>query len=729
MSDTSVADGAALPASADKPVTEAGPGSGSVIPSANFALPFNLGALVDSARKGDIALALGVMTILVVLIMPMPSFALDLFLAVSLIFSVLILMTALFIQTPLEFSSFPTVLLIATMMRLALNLASTRLILADGHEGGDAAGHVIEAFGTFVMHGNFVIGLIVFAILVIVNFIVITKGSGRIAEVAARFTLDAMPGKQMAIDADLSAGLISEDEARERRKTLEDESSFFGAMDGASKFVRGDAIAGLLITFINIIGGIIIGIAQQGLTFAEAGEVYTLLTVGDGLVSQIPALIVSTAAGLLVSKAGVRGAADKALVNQLSGYPKALGMSSFVMVVLSLLPGMPMLPFLALAAGAGYLAYSADRGHKVEAAQQVAKEIEAAQPTEPADPPISDALKMDDIRIELGYGLLPLINGPDGKDQLTEQIKALRRQLAGDMGFVMPPVRILDNVSLSGNDYLIKVKEVDAGNGTLFPNQFMVMDPEGRDIDLPGHRTTEPTFGLPATWIERTMREEASIRGYTVVDPATVVSTHLTEVLKGHVSELLSYSDVQKLLSDLPGETAKLVEDIVPSQITVSGIQRVLQLLLEERVSIRDLATILEGVADIVGVTRNPKTILEHVRARLARQICALNQAPGGYLPLITLSPKWEQAFAEALVGDGEDRQLAMAPSELQDFVTDVRDKFEESALLGEVPVLLTSPAIRPFVRSIVERFRPHTTVMSQAEIHSRAKLKTVAVI
>ena len=729
MSDTSVADGAALPASADKPVTEAGSGSGSVIPSANFALPFNLGALIDSARKGDIALALGVMTILVVLIMPMPSFALDLFLAVSLIFSVLILMTALFIQTPLEFSSFPTVLLIATMMRLALNLASTRLILADGHEGGDAAGHVIEAFGTFVMHGNFVIGLIVFAILVIVNFIVITKGSGRIAEVAARFTLDAMPGKQMAIDADLSAGLISEDEARERRKTLEDESSFFGAMDGASKFVRGDAIAGLLITFINIIGGIIIGIAQQGLTFAEAGEVYTLLTVGDGLVSQIPALIVSTAAGLLVSKAGVRGAADKALVNQLSGYPKALGMSSFVMVVLSLLPGMPMLPFLALAAGAGYLAYSADRGHKVEAAQQAAKEIEAAQPAEPADPPISDALKMDDIRIELGYGLLPLINGPDGKDQLTEQIKALRRQLAGDMGFVMPPVRILDNVSLSGNDYLIKVKEVDAGNGTLFPNQFMVMDPEGREIDLPGHRTTEPTFGLPATWIERTMREEASIRGYTVVDPATVVSTHLTEVLKGHVSELLSYSDVQKLLSDLPGETAKLVEDIVPSQITVSGIQRVLQLLLEERVSIRDLATILEGVADIVGVTRNPKTIVEHVRARLARQICALNQAPGGYLPLITLSPKWEQAFAEALVGDGEDRQLAMAPSELQDFVTDVRDKFEESALLGEVPVLLTSPAIRPFVRSIVERFRPHTTVMSQAEIHSRAKLKTVAVI
>ncbi|MEM1048648.1 MAG: flagellar biosynthesis protein FlhA [Pseudomonadota bacterium] len=728
MSDTTTADGASLPAApADTPASPAAaPNAGS---APTLSLPFDLSRITDTLRSGDIALAIGVMTILVVLIMPMPAMALDLFLAISLIFSVLILMTALFIQGPLEFSAFPTVLLIATMMRLALNLASTRLILANGHEGGDAAGHVIEAFGSFVMRGNFIIGLIVFAILVIVNFIVITKGSGRIAEVAARFTLDAMPGKQMAIDADLSAGLITEDEARERRKTLEDESSFYGAMDGASKFVRGDAIAGLLITFINIIGGIIIGMTQQSLTFVEAGEVYTLLTVGDGLVSQIPALIVSTAAGLLVSKAGVRGAADKALVKQLSGYPKALGMSSFVMVVLAMLPGMPALPFLGLAAGAGYLAFTADRQHRQALAEQQLAEQRAAEPDVPAEEPISSALKMDEIRIELGYGLLPMINGPDGKDQLTDQIKALRRQMAGEMGFVMPPVRILDNVSLAGNDYVIKIKEVDAGAGTLFPNQYMVMDPEGRPIDLPGHQTTEPTFGLPATWVDRNLREEASVRGYTVVDPATVISTHLTEVLKGHVSELLSYADVQKLLSDLSPEMTKLVEDIVPSQITVSGIQRVLQSLLEERISVRDLPTILEGIAEGVGVSRNPQTITEHVRARLSRQICALNQAPGGYLPLITMSPKWEHAFAEAIVGEGEDRQLAMAPSDLQDFVTLVRDRFEEAAIQGEVPVLLTSPGIRPFVRSIVERFRAHTTVMSQGEVHPRAKLKTVGVI
>ena len=726
MSDTSIAEGASLPAAASPQIPVKGADDGK---APGLAFNFDFAGLLEASKKGDIALAMGVMTILVVLIMPMPAFALDLFLAISLIFSVLILMTALFIQTPLEFSAFPTVLLIATMMRLALNLASTRLILANGHQGGDAAGHVIEAFGSFVMRGNFVIGLIVFAILVIVNFIVITKGSGRIAEVAARFTLDAMPGKQMAVDADLSAGLITENEARERRRTLEDESSFFGAMDGASKFVRGDAIAGLLITFINIIGGIIIGMMQQDLTFAEAGERYTLLTVGDGLVSQIPALIVSTAAGFLVSKAGVRGAADKALIAQFSGYPKALGMSSFVMVVLAALPGMPVIPFLGLAGGAGYLAFKYSRQHKKEVVERQIEETKAAAPAPPAETPISDALKMDHIRIELGYGLLPLINGPDGKDQLTDQIKALRRQLAGDMGFVMPPVRILDNVSLAGNDYVIKIKEVDAGRGTLYPNQFMVMDPEGRTIDIPGHRTTEPTFGLPATWIDRNMREEASVRGYTVVDPATVVSTHLTEVLKGHVSELLSYSDVQNLLSNLSKDMAKLVEDIVPAQISVSGVQRVLQTLLEERISIRDLPTILEGIAEAVGLSRNPQTITEHVRSRLARQICSLNLAPGGYLPLITLTPKWEHAFAEAIVGDGEDRQLAMAPSDLQNFVTLVRDRFEEAALQGEIPVLLTSPGIRTFVRSIVERFRPHTTVMSQNEVHSRVKLKTVAVI
>jgi len=688
---------------------------------------FNLADIGALLRRGDIALAIGILTILVVLILPLPAIVLDLFLAVSITLSILILMTSLFIQAPLEFSSFPTVLLISTMLRLALNLASTRLILAHGHEGTSAAGHVIEAFGNFVMAGNFVIGIIVFTILVIVNFVVITKGSGRIAEVAARFHLDAMPGKQMAIDADLSAGLIDEKTAKERRKTLEDESGFFGAMDGASKFVRGDAVAGLLVVFINVIGGMIIGIAQQGLNFADAARTYTVLTVGDGLVTQVPALIVSTAAGLLVSKAGITGAADKALLGQLSGYPRALGMSAAVMIILATLPGIPMLPFLALGGGAAFFAWTSNKRKVAKAAEaQAAKEAPAAGTTAAAEEPITTALKMDDLKIELGYALLPLVNGPDGTDRLTEQIKALRRSLAIEMGFVMPAVRILDNVQLEANTYVIKIKEVDAGTGRIWPANYMVMDPAGGQVTVPGIHTTEPTFGLPATWVDAVLKEEASLKGYTVVDAATVLSTHLTELLKNNMSELLSYGEVQKLLKELPKEQAELVKDIVPSLITVSGIQRVLQLLLSERISIRDLSTILEGIADAVAFTRNPAVIVEHVRARLARQICSQNTSANGYLPLIALSAKWEQAFAESIVGTGDERNLAMQPSKLSEFIALVRDRFEQAARDGENPVLVTSGSIRPFVRSLIERFRAQTTVMSQSEIHPRARLKTV---
>ena len=687
-----------------------------------------LGEIGAFFKRGDIALAIGVLTILVVLILPLPPLLLDFSLAISIIFSVLILMTALFIHAPLEFSAFPTVLLIATMLRLALNLASTRLILSHGHEGTDAAGHVIEAFGNFVMSGNFVIGIIVFTILIIVNFVVITKGSGRIAEVAARFHLDAMPGKQMAIDADLSAGLIDEKEARRRRQKLEDEGGFFGAMDGASKFVRGDAIAGLLVVFINIIGGMIIGIAQQGLSFADAARSYTILTVGDGLVTQVPALIVSTAAGLLVSKAGVAGAADKALLSQLSGYPKALGMSGGVMLVMAFLPGIPMLPFMVLGSGAAALAFIADKRNKLAIAAE-AQKTEATAKSEAADEPIAAALKIDDLKVELGYALLPLVNAPDGSDRLTEQIKALRRSLAVEMGFVMPAVRLLDNVQLDANTYVIKIKEVEAGSGKVWAGQYMVMDPAGGQVKLPGTHTTEPTFGLPATWIDGAHKEDASMKGYTVVDAATVLSTHLTELLKSNMAELLSYGEVQKLLKELPKEQSDLVKDLVPNLITVSGIQRVLQILLAERVSIRDLATILEGIADGIAGSRNPVMLAEHVRARLSRQLCAQHTSPGGYLPLVALSAKWEQAFAESMVGQGDERQLAMQPSRLSEFITLVRERFEEAAREGEAPVLVTSANIRPYVRGIVERFRAQTPVLSQSEIHPRSRLKTVASI
>ncbi len=688
----------------------------------------NLSVLDHLARRSDIIMAMGVVLILVILFLPMPPWLLDMTLAISFTFSVMVLMTCLFIRTPLEFNSFPAVLLLATMLRLALNVASTRLILSNGHTGPSAAGHVIEAFGNFVMGGNFVIGIIVFAVLLIVNFMVITKGSGRIAEVAARFSLDAMPGKQMAIDADLSSGLIDENEARARRKNLEDESTFFGAMDGAAKYVRGDAVAGLLITFINIIAGMIIGVAQNGMTFTGAANTYTLLTVGDGLVSQIPALIVSTAAGLLVTKAGLTGRTDQALFSQFSYYPRAIGVSSGLLVCLSLLPGIPFLPFASLAAllGITTVALTRQQAEREDARLQAIEQEE--EKVEHVEEPITTALTIDPIRLELGYGLLPLINDDSGI-RLTDQIKALRRQMATDMGFVMPSVRILDNMQLAANSYVIRLKETDAGSGDIRPNMLLVMDPRGEPVALPGEETLEPAFKLPATWVEKSLKEEASFRGYTVVDAATVITTHLTEVIKDNMPELLSYAEVKKLLDDLAQEHQKLVADLIPTLITQSGVQRVLQNLLSERISIRDLPTILEGIAEACGYTQNIVMITEHTRTRLARQISFENADQNGAIPIIVMSPEWEQAFMESLVGGGEEKQLAMAPSQLQEFIGLVRMTFEDQAHAGELPVLLTSPMVRPYVRSIVERFRPATIVMSQNEVHPKVKIRTLGQI
>ncbi|GHF22572.1 flagellar biosynthesis protein FlhA [Kordiimonas sediminis] len=686
---------------------------------------FNFNSFLAGMKNSDIAFAIGIVAILLMLIMPMPSWLLDIMLALSITFSVMILMTSLFIQKPLQFSSFPTVLLIATMLRLSLNLASTRLILAEGHTGSDAAGKVIEAFGGFLMSGQVVIGIIVFSILVIVNFVVITKGSGRIAEVAARFSLDAMPGKQMAIDADMSAGLIDETEARTRRKELEDESSFFGSMDGAAKFVRGDAIAGLLITFINIIGGIIIGVAIEDMSVGDAMNRYTILTIGDGLVSQIPALIVSTAAGLLVTKAGLTGQTDKALFGQMTNYPRALGVTSALLFAMSFMPGIPFFPFALMGSTLGYIAFALSQRNIKQAEQvQVAKAAEK-QKAVPVEEPITSALAIDQLRLELGYGLLTLINDDNGF-RLTDQIKALRRQMASELGFVMPSVRILDNMQLPSNGYVIRVKETEVGAGEVRPGMLLVMDPQGQPVQIPGEATTEPAFGLPATWVDAGAKEEASFRGYTVVDAATVIVTHLTEVLKENMSELLSYAETQKLLDDLPTDNQKLIADLIPNQITVSGIQRILQSLLVERVSIRDLPTILEGIAEGAGLSKNIVIITEHVRTRLARQLCAANATPDGFVPLVTLSAEWEQAFAESLVGGGEERQLAMAPTRLQEFINSVRLVFDQQAERGEAPVLLTSPLARPYVRSIVERFRPATVVMSQNEIHPLAKIRTL---
>lgn len=678
--------------------------------------------MLSWVARGEVGMAVGVIGVILLLILPIPSFLMDMLLAISLISSVLILMTALMMKRPLDFAIFPTVLLVSTLYRLGLNLASTRLVLTSGHEGGDAAGKVIESFGALMMGGSFIIGIIVFAIILVVNFVVITKGSTRIAEVSARFTLDSMPGKQMAIDADLSAGLIDEAQAKLRRKELEQESTFFGAMDGASKFVRGDAVAGLIIVFINIVGGILIGTLQHGMPIGEAASSYVQLTIGDGLVTQVPAIIISIAAGFLVSKAGVEGSADKALVSQLATNPVSLGMVAGASALIGLIPGMPLLPFFALAAGAGFMAWRLGRARlkpePVEAA-------ESAKPREDVEEPIQTALNIDEVKIELGYSLLALINDLEGR-RLTDQVRALRRSLAQEYGFVMPSVRILDNMRLGTQGYAIRIKEMEAGTGEVRLGQLLAMDPAGRQVELPGEHTKEPAFGLPATWIDESLREEATFRGYTVVDPSTVLTTHLTEILKENMAELLSYAEVQKLLNGLEGEEKKLVEDLIPGSVTVTTLQRVLQSLLKEKVSIRDLPAILEGLAEAAPHTSSVTTLVEHVRSRLARQLCWQHKGDDGALPIVTLSPEWEQAFAESLVGQGEDKQLAMAPSRLQDFIRATRDVFERAAMAGETAVLLTGPQVRPYVRSIIERFRGQTVVMSQNEIHPRARLRTL---
>ncbi len=670
------------------------------------------------AKYSDIAFAISIIFILMVLLFPVPAILLDLLLAFSITTSVVILMTCLFIAKPLDFSSFPTILLITAVLRLSLNIASTRLILSKGHNGTAAAGHVIEAFGSFVMSGNLVIGTIVFIILTIINFVVITKGSGRIAEVAARFSLDSMPGKQMAIDADLSAGLIDEATAKARRKDLEDESTFFGSMDGANKFVRGDAIAGLLITFINFLAGIIIGVVQRDLSLQQALHTYTTLTIGDGLVAQIPSLIISLSAGLLVSKAGVVGSADKAIFSQLSRHPKALWLCGGLMMLMSLMPGIPMAPFAFIAGVFAMIAFSLD---KTQAQAKVEESQEKAE-VQPIEEQLSASLHLDSIRLELGYSLLPIVNYTKGH-RLTDQIKALRKQMAKDLGFIIPAVRIQDNLKLTSNGYAIKIKDIECGKGEIKPDMLMVMDSKGLPITLEGEVTKEPAFGLDAKWISESLREEALFKNYTVVDPPTVITTHLTEIIKDNITELLNYSETQKLLDEINESHKKLLSDTIPSQISVIGFQRVLQNLLAEGISVRDLPAILEAVAESSKTPSASLTqITEYVRSKLARQISFSHLNNEGFIPLISLSAAWEQVFLESLTT--EEKQLNISPTKLQEFINALRKVYEEQALQGHLPILLVSNTLRPYMRAVVEKFRPKTVIMAQGELYSKFKAK-----
>ncbi|WP_316354417.1 flagellar biosynthesis protein FlhA [Candidatus Trichorickettsia mobilis] len=700
-------------------------------------MPQILQILKRISQYSDVALACCIVGILMVLLFPIPTGFLDFLLAFSIASSIIILMTTLFISKPLELSVFPTILLVTTLLRLSLNIASTRLILANGHLGADAAGHVIEAFGHLVMQGNVVIGLIVFLILTIINFIVITKGSGRIAEVAARFSLDAMPGKQMAVDADLAAGVIDEAGAKARRQSLEDESTFYGAMDGANKFVRGDAIAGLVITFINLVGGMIIGILQRDLNFDTAMQTYTILTIGDGLVTQIPSLIISLASGLLVTKAGVIGSADKAIFGQLGQYPQPLLMTAGVTTMMAFAPGLPFFPFFILtvtAAVTGYLIYKTKQiskdnttsgslvGQKKDGTTSMGVSDSSGQET------ISDTLQLDAIRLEIGYGLLSMVNNGKGQ-RLTEQIKALRKQIAKDYGFVMQSVRIQDNIQLDSETYVIKIKELEAGRGIVRVGKLLVMDPKAQSIEMPGEHTKEPAFGLAAKWIDESYKEEALFNNYTVVDASTVITTHLTELVKENITELLSYSETQKLLDEIGEEHKKLVKDTVPDLVSIATLQKILQNLLAEMISIRDLPSILEAIAEAVRANKNMTGITEFVRGRLSRQICHINTNNEGFIPIVTVSPEWERLFTQNLVNDGDDKQLAMPPSKLQEFVAAVKKIYDEQAMKGYIPILLTSSTIRPYVRSIIERFRPSIVVMSQNEIHHKAKIRTLSML
>lgn len=675
----------------------------------------------------DIGFAVGVMLILAVLFVPLPPSVLDFGLAVSLSLSVLILMVALWISTPLDFNSFPTLLLVVTMLRLALNVSSTRLILSEGHNGPGAAGSVIEGFAHFIVGGDYVIGIVIFAILVTINFIVITKGSTRIAEVAARFSLDAMPGKQMAIDADLSAGAITDEEARERRKTLEEESAFFGAMDGASKFVRGDAVAGIIITFINVVGGILIGIASHELSVGQALGRYTVLTIGDGLVTQIPALVVSLAAGVLVTKGGTKGAANEAVLSQLSNFPKALFMAAGLTLCVGLLPGFPLSIFFPLAAAIAALGYFVNAAEQKRRRDAAAEESRAKEPVLSESEAISDLLKVDDLRLNLGSALVPLITSVDAA--LPGKVKSLRNLFIQDFGFVLPPVRIKDDAGLPSHEYSVELQGVETARGEVRPLMMMVIDPSGKDITFPGIRTREPTFGLNAVWVDDSRASEAEMQGLTVVDPESVITTHLTEVIKEHMPEILTYAATQKLIDELPKEYQKLLSDCGSSTPPTVVLQHVLQSLLGERVSIRNLPRIIEAVAEAASNTQKIQTIVEYVRGRLAKQICQSLADMSGYVPAIGLSPEWEQEITNAISRTDGEETFLMSPKRVQELVIAIRKEIQKHSESDKWPALLVSPAARPYVRSVLERVSPTTPVISHNEVHRKASLRTVGTV
>lgn len=686
--------------------------------------------LAPERRIGsDVAFAVGIVAMVTILVLPVPTLLIDLGLAFSIALSALILMVSLWIQRPLDFSAFPTVLLIATILRLALNVATTRAILSHGGEGEHAAGYVVAGFSKFVMGGDFVIGLIIFSILVTVNFVVITKGATRIAEVGARFTLDAIPGKQMAIDADLSGGLIDDKEAQRRRRELEEESSFFGAMDGASKFVRGDAVAGLIITAINIFGGIVIGVTHHGLPLARAADVFTKLSVGDGLVTQIPALIVSLSAGLLVSKGGTRGSAEQMVLKQLGGYPRAQSVAALMMFVLGMLPGMPFLPFAVLGGVMAFMSYALPRRQAAERVQEQARvthEKERAQ-AESKDS-IKEYLKTADIELCVGSQLAIQMLNAHG--ELAHRVSKIRRRFATQYGFVIPEIKLTDDLSISPKTYRIKIYSTVVAQHELRVGEVLVLLDGDRKPDVPGDETIEPAFGMKAMWIPETFVEEVRRDGFKVADNISVLLTHLSEVIRGNLAQLLSYKDTRALFDRLDPEYKRLIEDICPSQISYSGLQAVLKLLLAERISVRNLHLILEAIAEIAPHVRRSEQIAEHVRTRIAQQICG-DFADNGVLKVLRLGNRWDLAFHQSLKRDakGEIAEFDADPRLVEQFAADVSVAVRKAMAQGETIVLVAPPDVRPYVRMITERMFPTLPVLSHVEIARGIEVKSLGAI
>lgn len=678
------------------------------------------------SKNTDLVAAFGIMGIMAVMVIPLPPVVLDLALTFSLAIAILILLVSIYINRALEFSIFPSMLLITTLYRLALNVATTRLILTHGHEGTEAAGAVIKAFGSFVIGNNYVIGFVVFVILVIINFVVITKGSGRVAEVAARFTLDAMPGKQMSIDADLNAGIINESEARKRRKEIEAEADFYGAMDGASKFVRGDAIAGIIITVVNIIGGLLIGVLQKNLDLTTAARNYTMLTIGDGLLAQIPALIISTAAGIVVTRsARTDESMGSEMVGQLLLKPRAVGIAAAIIGILALVPGLPTIPFLLMAAGLGLVSWVIHK-YQIEEAEADKKRAEEVT-TGPKKENIETLLPLDMVELEVGYGLINVVESDQSGD-LLERISSIRKQFALDLGIIVPSVHIRDNLQLASGEYRVLIKGNRVGGGQLRADSLLAMDPGNVSDRIDGIPTKEPAFGLDALWVSASMKEQAEIAGYTVVDLPTVMATHLTEIIRTHAHELLGRQEASALIENFKKTHPKVVEDLIPDQLSLGAVVRVMQSLLREQVSVRDLRTIFETLSDEAVRSKDVEVLTEGVRRALARSITA-KYVQEETLSCMTLHPQVEELVSNNLLQTEQGVQLVMDPGTAQKLITQIAHTVEDHPEIASQPILLASPTTRRHLHKLTSRFIPQLIVLSHSEVPAETNVRSVGTV